>query len=204
MGAIAPDMGAKEIYSLSSALFGKTRCAMLSLFFSRPEEAFYMRQVTALTRTGQGAAQRELDRLSMAGIITRDKRGTRVFYQANRGCPIFEELYSLMLKTAGLADVVRKALGAMSKQINWAFIYGSLALGMAVAASDVDLLIVGEVDEIVLHRAVVDAEKSLARTIHYTFLHPEDFQKRRREKGGFIQRILKGNKITIMGDASDV
>ena len=35
-----------------------------------------------------------------------------MFYQANRRCPIFAELQGLVVKTAGVADVLRAALAA--------------------------------------------------------------------------------------------
>jgi len=38
-----------------------------------------------------------------------------------------EELQGLILKTAGVADVVRGALDGTGERIAWAFIYGSFA-----------------------------------------------------------------------------
>ena len=97
-------MGTIHYKNLSSALFGKTRRAVLALFFSRPAESFYLLQLIRITGMGQGAVQRELKRLSEAGIITRTGRGRQVDYQVNRDCPIFEELHGLMIKTAGSGE----------------------------------------------------------------------------------------------------
>jgi len=99
-------MGTIEHKSISSALFGKVRREMLALFFSRPDESFYLRQIARMTGVGQGAVQRELKRLAEAGIVTRTARGRRVDYRANRACPLYNELQGLMTKTAGLADVL--------------------------------------------------------------------------------------------------
>jgi len=49
--------------------------------------------------------------LTQAGIVLREKRGNLTYCRANRECPIFPELQGLMLKTAGLADAIRGALG---------------------------------------------------------------------------------------------
>ncbi|MGB9626146.1 MAG: hypothetical protein ACPMAQ_14935, partial [Phycisphaerae bacterium] len=46
--------------NLSSALFGKTRRAVLALLFGHPDESFYLRQVVRAVAAGQGAVQREL------------------------------------------------------------------------------------------------------------------------------------------------
>jgi predicted nucleotidyltransferase len=169
------------------------------LLYGRPDEAFYLRQVTREVRTGQGAVQRELQRLADAGILTREARGREIYYRANRACPIFPELHGLVLKTAGLADVLRAALRPFRERITLACVYGSQAAGTATAASDVDLLVVGELDEISLHKAIGQAETRLGRTVNYTLLTPREFARRRRERGGFIARALAGPTIALLG-----
>lgn len=197
-------MGTIEYENLSSALFGKVRRAVLALFFSRPDELFYLRQIVRITGVGQGAVQRELKRLSDVGIITRIGRGRQVHYQVNRDCPIFNELRGLMTKTAGLADVLRKALAPLANVIEFAVIYGSQANGTAGAASDVDLLIVGDIDELDLHRAIAQAEGYLVRAVNYTLFNRREFGRRREEKGGFLDRVLSGEMIFIVGNHEDV
>jgi predicted nucleotidyltransferase len=184
---------------LAGVLFGRTRRAVLALLYSRPEEAFYLRQVAREVRAGQGAVQRELQRLAQAGILSRDARGRQVHYQANRKCPIFPELHRLVVKTAGLADVLRAALMPLRDKIATAFIYGSQAAGTATQTSDVDLLVVGIVDEMALHKATVQAEGQLGRTVNYTLFSPREFVRRRRERGGFVARVLRGSKILLVG-----
>src|SRR5579863_9315074 len=129
---------------LSAALFGQTRRAILALLYSHPDQSYYLRQLVRSAGVGLGAAQREVKHLSDAGIIRRTVRGHQVFYQANPDCPVFEELKGLMVKTAGVADVLRAALAPLAAQIRVAFIYGSVA-GLAQRnGSDVDVMVVGE------------------------------------------------------------
>jgi predicted nucleotidyltransferase len=197
-------MGTTEQKNLSSALFGKVRLAVLALFFSRPDESFYLRQIVRMTGVGQGAVQRELKRLTEAEIITRTAQGPRVDYRVNRTCPLFDELQSLMTKTAGLADVLRTTLAPLADQIEIAFVYGSQANGTAGLTSDVDLLIVGGVDEMDLHRAIAKVEEQLARTVNYTLIDRREFERRRSEKGGFLEKVVSGEMIDIMGRSEDV
>ena len=194
-------MSTKQIRdNFSMALFGKTKRAVLALFFSNPEESFYLRQIARITAAGQGSVQRELKKLTEAGIIERFEQGRQVYFRAKRNCPIFGELKGLILKTAGLAEVLRSALSPMSDKIDLAFVFGSQARGKAKAASDIDLFIVGNVDELELHRFISQAEGQLNRPINYTFLTAQEFKKRQREKGGFLSRVLAGEKIFIIGD----
>jgi len=173
----------------------------LGLLYARPDEAFYLRQITREVRAGQGAVQRELQRLVLAGVLTREARGREIYYRANRACPIFADLYGLVLKTVGLADVLRAALTPLHDDIRLAVVYGSQAAGTATFASDVDVLVVGTAEEIALHKAVAQAETQLARTVNYTLLSPREFTRRRRERGGFVPRVLAGPTIPILGSA---
>ncbi|MBN1394813.1 MAG: winged helix-turn-helix transcriptional regulator [Pirellulales bacterium] len=96
--------------NLSRALFGKARLRVLSTLFGRPDGSMYLRQLAREIGMGLGAVQNEVRRLTEAGILLRSKRGNQVYYQANRTCPIYAELRSLMLKTAGAADLIGHAL----------------------------------------------------------------------------------------------
>ncbi len=184
---------------ISSALFGKTRRKVLGLFFSHPDESYYLRQTARLTGIAPGTVQRELKRLAGAGILTRSGRGQRQHYRANRNCPVFSELKSLMIKTAGLADELRRFLAPLSDKLEFAAVYGSLAKGTATANSDVDLLIVGEVDELELHRRISRAESKLSRPVNYTLLDRKEFDRRRQANGGFLNRVLKQPLIFVAG-----
>ncbi len=184
---------------ISSVLFGKTRRKILGLFFSHPDESYYLRQVARIIGIGPGTVQRELRRLVEAGILIRSGRGQRQHYRANTDCPVFEDLKNLMIKTAGLADELREALAPLAEKIEFAAVYGSQASGTATANSDVDLLIVGEVDELELHRRISGAENNLSRSVNYTLLNRGEFARRRKEKGGLLDRIIKGQLIFLVG-----
>lgn len=108
------------------------------------------------------------------------------------------------MKTTGLADVLREALAPISDQLASAFVYGSVAGGEATALSDVDLLVVGNLDEMALHRALSQAENRLGRPVSYTLMSQLEFDKRRSEKGGFLARVLSGPKLMILGSIDEI
>ena len=61
--------------------------------------------------------------------------------QADPTSPAFDEMRSLLAKTAGLADVLRRALVGLPNdkaRIDAAFVYGSVAAGRQTSASDID------------------------------------------------------------------
>ena len=100
-------MNARRKKDLGSALFGKSRQKVLSLLFAHPDRAFYLREIIAATGAGTGQVQRELDNLTGAGLVLREKRAHQVYFRANSDAPIFEELKAIVVKTFGLTDVLR-------------------------------------------------------------------------------------------------
>src|SRR5437762_12572250 len=130
---------------ISPVLFSRSRQAVLALLLGHPDESFYLREIVRLTKAGQGAVQRELQRLVTSGVLLRWERGNQVYFQANVRCPVFPELRGLLLKTAGLVDVLRLALEPLAPKMALAFVYGSMARREQHGSSDVDLCIVGDV-----------------------------------------------------------
>jgi len=194
-------MGTKtQNASLDSALFGKARRAVLALLYSHPDEAFYLRQLIRAAGAGQGAVQREVKRLSDAGIVRRTVRGHQVYYQADRRCPVFRELKSLAVKTAGVGDVLRAALAPLAERIRVAFIYGSLARAEARRASDVDLLVVGNVSFGEIVSALHAAQVALRREVNPTVYSPAEFQAKSAARHHFLTSVLRDKKIFLAGD----
>lgn len=109
-----------------------------------------------------------------------------------------------MLKTEGMAGIIKDSLTPVLDGIDLAFIYGSQANGTATAVSDIDLLVAGDFDDIMFHRCIRKAEEKLGRSINYTQLSKKEFARRRNEKGGFLARVLEGNKILIHGETDEV
>jgi predicted nucleotidyltransferase len=189
---------------LSAALFGQTRRAILALLYGHPDQSYYFRQLVRSARLGLGAAQREVKRLSEAGIIRRTVRGNQVFYQANPECPIFADLKGLMVKTAGVADVLRAALAPLTARIKVAFIYGSVAKLAQRNASDVDLMVVGEPAFGEVVSAVGSAQETLAREINPTVYSPAEFSSKLKAGHHFLTAVVGGERLFLIGDEHEL
>ena len=193
-GTINPNMGTStnltEFSALANALFPKVRQRVLAVLFGTPGRSFYANEVIALAQSGTGAVQRELASLSAAGLLTVTKQGNQKHYQANADAPVFAELRGLVLKTTGLADVLRSALAPLAAQIDAAFIYGSVARQQDTAKSDVDVMIVsnalgyGEV-----FGALESAALSLGRKVNPTLYTPDEWAKRMHNDSAFVTRV---------------
>nr|WP_304748446.1 transcriptional regulator [Rhodoferax sp.] len=187
--------------SLADALFPKGRQRVLAVLFGNPGRSFYANEVIALAQSGTGAVQRELAALSEAGLLTVTKQGNQKHYQANASAPVFAELRGLVLKTMGLADVLRLALAPLAPQIDMAFVYGSVAKQQDTAHSDIDVMIVsaglGYAD---VFGALEGAATTLGRKVNPTLYTPAEIAKRISQDNAFVTRVLQQPKIWLIGN----
>lgn len=205
MSTLIPIMGTIDGFnSLSRALFGETRRSVLSIFFRNPGRSLYMRQVIRLVGAGQGAVQRELNVLADAGILSVTRIGRQVFFQANPHCPIYSDLRKLILKTSGLADVIRMAFRPLSDRIKVAFVYGSFTDGRDTSASDVDVMVIGGVLFSEVADSLHEAQLILEREINPTVYPVSEFTSKTAAMNGFLTRVLAGEKIYIIGDDNEL
>src|SRR5829696_3193985 len=130
--------------TLSNTLFSKARQGVLGLLYTRPDSDFHTNEIIRSTHTGSGAVQRELKHLTTVGLLIVNQVGNQKRYRANQHTPFYFELRSLIIKTFGLADILRDTLEPLRKQIDIAFIYGSIAKQEDTADSDIDLMLIGK------------------------------------------------------------
>lgn len=204
-GTIVPDMGTtNEHIGLLSGLFGKTRQSVLSVLYTHADEAFYLRQLSRMTGIQMGALQRELKQLSDNRIISRNIQGKQVYFQANKDCPIFNELKGIIIKTIGIADVLRSALSSLEKKIRTALIYGSFARGDERKGSDVDLLVIGDVALKKVVSSLGHAQQTIGREINPTVYPVGEFRKRIKEKHHFLSSVIDEPVIFLIGDKGEL
>jgi predicted nucleotidyltransferase len=186
--------------TLSNILFRGSRKSILALLYSHADEQFYLREITHRARTGIGATQRELRQLSEAGLIQSIRRGHQIYYQANRKNPIFAELKSILAKTSGIRDILHEVLAPLADRIKLAFVYGSIARGDEGAASDVDLMIVGDLSFADVVSALSQSEAKLGREVNPTVFGSSEFGKKLAAKNHFLSTIAKEKKLFVIGD----
>jgi DNA-binding transcriptional ArsR family regulator len=131
---------------LASALFTETRRQVLGLLYGQPERSFFLREILRHRDMGVGTVKRELDRLLAAGIVTLRKSGNQHHYQSDSACRIYNELLAIIYKTVGPVDPLASALKPLTDKIETAFVSGSLANGKESTGSDIDLMVIGDVN----------------------------------------------------------
>jgi len=189
---------------LTETLLGKTRRALLSILYGHADETFYLRQLVRVAGSGTGAVQRELKALAEAGIIKRIGKGRQVYYQANAQCSVYPELKSLIMKTAGMGDVLKMAMLPLAERIRTAFIYGSVARGSESRASDVDIFVVGDVTSAEVVETLSPIQQTLNREINPSVYPVEEFRAKQSAGHHFIKSVLEEDKVFLIGDEHDL
>jgi predicted nucleotidyltransferase len=121
-------------------------------------------------------------------------------YQANPDCPIFHELNSLVIKTVGVADIIRAALAPLADKMDQAMIFGSFARGEQHEQSDVDLFIVSDAVTLMqIVKALKPAQEQLRREINPVLYSRSEYDRKLRARHHFLTRILREPTIRLIG-----
>jgi len=189
---------------LESLFKSGLRVRALAAMLLEPARRFYVRELARSLGVSEGSLHRELKSLSDAGILRRVREGARVFYQADTALPIYPELRSLFLKTVGLVDVLRAALGPLGTKVTAAFVYGSLAKGEETAESDVDLMVIGDAEFGEVVDALALAEEQLGRELNPTVYPLKEFQDKVHARHHFLSTVLRDEKLFVIGNADEL
>ena len=190
---------------MADALFPRVRQRVLAILYGNPNRSFFASELMALAQSGRGAVQRELRDLAAAGLLTVTSQGNQKHYQANKAAPVFDELRSLVLKTFGLADVLRDALSPLADKIEAAFVFGSVAKQQDTASSDIDVMIISDsLGYADVFGALESAAISLGRPVNPTLYTRAQVAKRARQDNAFVQRVLDQPKIWLIGQEEDL
>lgn len=188
---------------LGDALFTTTQKKVLGLLYGQPEKSFYTKEIIRLTGMGVATIKRELDRMLDSGILSLTKIGNQHHYQANPDCPIYFELLAIVKKTFGVTGVIKQALYPLANYINWAFVFGSVASGKETSASDIDVMIIGDVEFSDAVKALYYVQEPLAREINPKIYSKEEWMHMLNNKDAFIKEVLSKPRMDVMGDENE-
>jgi predicted nucleotidyltransferase len=188
---------------LQNLFSSNVRVELLSTFFLHPDKELYVREIER--RTGQNRQNiiRELRNLSDIGLLHSRKQGNLKYYGLNKDFIIYQELKAIFLKTRGAVAVIKKAFSE-EIDIDFAFIYGSLAYETENEKSDIDLMVIGKTPLETLLKLIREPEKQLNRDINPSLFELEEIRKRLKEKDPFVTEVMDGPKIILRGSEDEL
>ncbi len=133
-------------------------------------------------------------------MLNLERVGNQARYSANRACPVFEELASIVRKTSGLVEVLAGGLTPLAGKIRVAFVFGSMASGKSHADSDIDLMLIGNVGFAEVVALMNPLQEMLGREINPKVYSETEWSSLVKMQSAFIRNVLGKPKLFVIGD----
>lgn len=186
---------------LAQLLSSRVRADVFRQLFgcTRPER--HHREIVRQSGLSESAVRQELRRLHRLDLIRRRDDGNRSYYSANDKHPLYAAIRELVLGSVGLADLIREPL--QERDIEFAFVFGSMATGTENAESDIDLMVIGDVRLRELSSILTDVAHRVTREINPHVMAKAEYLDRLASNDHFATRVLSGRKLFIIGSNDD-
>lgn len=157
---------------IETLISSKTRIKLLLKFFLNSSTTAYLRGLEEEFGESTNSIRLELNRFEKAGFLESHSQANKKVFQVNVKHPLFKDINSIVLKLVGLDHVIDYVLKHMG-DLKEVYLVGRLSKGMD--AETVELVLVGDINEVFLKELIAKAEKKINKTIHYLHYKEEDF-----------------------------
>jgi hypothetical protein len=203
-------------------LFGsKTRVKLLQLFYSNPNRAFYVREITRKIDEQINSVRRELSNLLSIGLITSDPTQNRLYYEVNQDYEYYKPLATIFgglqtatategkpaKKEAAAPDAPAKPKADTSQAHPLAKDFRALGrVDLALLTGQftrdelagIDVLIVGNINQAKADKFMAELEKTENKELRYAILPLDNYQYRLQINDRFISNVLEAKKQVII------
>jgi DNA-binding transcriptional ArsR family regulator len=184
--------------TLQDFMISRVRVKMVQLFYSNPDEMYYVREITRAIKEEINAVRRELDRMLGNGMLKSEERGNRLYYQLNSRYLYHQELRQMVVKSTGLGAKIRKYRRKLG-QVSFVMFSGKFIQGVMPKQGEVDILVVGDIVLPELEQLIKHEEKKIEREINYAVFSDEEFEFRKTRRDPFIMDVLYGTRVMLIG-----
>jgi predicted nucleotidyltransferase len=185
--------------SLLPLLRSATQAGILERLFLHPDQAYTVGELAELLGVTDLSVRRELYRMVDAGMVDREAVGRQSVFRASVASPLYEPMRQLVERSVGVEPLLRE-LVAQTPGVEVAAIYGSWARGTIDAESDVDLLLVGDIEYAALVEQLMALQERVGREINTVWMRPEEW--REQQGSGFVREILSSPVRVLAGSLS--
>lgn len=184
---------------LAQILSSKVRAEIFRLLFDGIKPSIHLRDLQRQSGFSIGTIQKEIAHLKDLDLVTAERDGNRLYYSANSNHPLYKEICGLVEKTSGVVESLKKSFSSI-KDIECAFIFGSFARGAEKSHSDIDLIIIGDVQLRTLSSKLRALTDQAQRDINPHVYSIKSWRERLKRKDHFISNVMKEEKVFLVGD----
>lgn len=178
--------------SVLKALFSsKTRIKLLTTFLLNPDEEYFIRELTRKLDEQINSIRRELDNLKKIGLLKSRVKNRKKYYFTNKDFVIYNELKDIILKAMNNDTELIKKIGKLG-EVDLLVLSGAFV----GKKSDVDLLVVGDIDKSKLQAELSESSKS-GKNLRFTNMAKKDFLYRLECKDKFIHDMIVDEKSIV-------
>jgi predicted nucleotidyltransferase len=179
-------------------LRSKARQRLLAYYFANPTARLHLRDLAQRLSIDPSNLSKELGRLEREGLFRAEVSGRQKYFQLDREYPLFAEVRGIVSKTIGARSLIAQSLKEI-EGIEEAYLYGSFASNQQDAASDIDVLVIGNPPDKVLAEAMRKIERHLGREVNYTVLTRKEFDSRRARRDAFLENVWHNKRVSLIG-----
>lgn len=170
----------------------KTRIRILMRLFLNPGQHAYLRELSGEFKISPSQVRDELQHLTDAGLLESEKSGRQINYRANAKHPLFPELHSMVRKALGMDRILDSIIERLGN-LEQAWLIDDYAEGKDTGI--IDLLLVGDIDQVNLADLVPKTERYIGRKIRSMVLSRDEFDE--------LKDLLDARKKLLLWERSD-
>ncbi len=189
---------------LNDIITSRVRIKLLELYFANPTEMYHVRGVVREVKEEINAVRRELTRMESAGILKKEPRGNRIYYWLRNDYLFSGDLISMVAKSVGLGAQIIANKNKIGKPSFVMFSGRFVRHKKHKKEDEVDILVAGEIVLPELAALIRAEESRRGKEINYTVMSRDEFEFRKKRRDPFLQGILAGSRVMIIGDEVDL
>ena len=191
--------------ALISDLLGRSPAARraLDLLVGAPGQELHTREIARRTKADPHSTQLALDHLLQAGALTSRRVGNLRLWSVDASNDRVMSVRDLLRREGKVAQILSRELAKM-RGVRIGLIFGSFASGLDAIGSDIDVLLVGDVDWERLARLSDEVADHVRRQVNFVAWNEADLSNPRPGQRRLLQNVLSRPRIMLKGDESEL
>lgn len=179
------------------SITSKLTKTLLGFYFLHEDEILYVNELVRRLDLDKRNLMKKLKELEKEGIFSSQMKGNQKYFSLNKKYALYKEYKTIILKTIGLEHKLKDTLADI-KGIKKVYIFGSYAEDKMDASSDIDIIVIGDQDTLLIQKRISQLQKIMDREINVINMTENEFMLKQKIKDPFILNILKKKKIEII------